>query len=146
MEMLVKLLTVAGLGAVELWAAIPAGLALQIHPLVTAIVAGTGAMLGVLAVLMLGEGLRSWLKRWHHGGSDGQHGGVYRIWVRWGVVGLGLLAPLLTGAPLGAALAVTVGAPRGRLFFSMALGIAIWSAILTLAGVLGWAAFDALTH
>lgn len=146
MEMLVKVLTILGLGALELWAAIPAGLALQLHPVATAVVAGIGALLGVLIVITLGDGIRSWLMRRHDGGGDGQHGRIYRIWASYGVVGLGLLAPLLVGALLGAALGVTLGAPRGRLLFWMGLGIVLWSGLLTLAGVFGLAGLEALTH
>lgn len=146
MEMLVKMLTVAGLGMLELWAAIPAGLALGVNPVVTAVVAGVGALLGVVVVVVLGGGLRTWLLQRHGGRNHGREGRIYRILSRYGVVGLGLLAPLLTGAPLGAALAVTVGAPRGRFFFSMALGIVLWSVLLTLAAMLGLAGIEALTH
>jgi len=88
----VKLLTVLGLGAVKLWAAIPAGLALRPHPLGVGIAAAIGAILGVLVVLMLGEQVRTRLLRWHERGEDRQRGRIYRIWTRYGLVGLGLLA------------------------------------------------------
>jgi hypothetical protein len=57
-----------------------------------------------------------------------------------------LLAPLLTGAPLGTALGMALGAPTGRLLLWMSLGIAAWSALLTVAGALGLAGIEALTH
>lgn len=143
MELMIKLLMVLGLGAIELWAAIPTGLALQLHPLITGIVAAIGAMMGALVVLMLGERIRTWLVRRHNGESEwGRHGRIYRIWHRYGVIGLGLLAPLLTGAPLGVAIGLTLGAPTGRLLLWTSLGIAFWSAILTLAGALGLAVIE----
>lgn len=144
METLLKLLAVLGLGALELWAAIPAGWALQLHPLVTGIVAAIGAILGVLVVLTLGEGVRTWLLRRHGRGGGGRHGRIYGIWLRYGVIGLGLLAPVLVGAPLGAALGLALGVPAGRLLLWMSLGIALWSGVLTLAGVLGLAGLEAL--
>jgi membrane protein YqaA with SNARE-associated domain len=52
---LAKLVTVFALGAVELWAAIPAGLALHVSPVLVAVVAAAGAMLGVLVVVVLGR-------------------------------------------------------------------------------------------
>lgn len=151
MELILKLVTVFGLGAVELWAAIPAGLALKLNPLVTGITAAAGTMLAVLVVVFLGERVRGWLARWRKAGSgaqdqgrQGRQGRAFRIWNRYGVVGLGLLAPLITGAPLGAALAVTLGAATRRLVFWMGVGIALWSALLTAAGALGFVGAEKL--
>jgi len=59
MELLIKLLTVLVLGAVELWVAIPAGLALELSPSVTAITAASGGVLGLLVILTLGERIRN---------------------------------------------------------------------------------------
>jgi len=143
MEILLKVLTVFGLAAVELWTAIPAGLALDLHPVLIGVVSAAGAILGVVVILVLGERVRSWLLR-KRGGEKRQHGRIYRIWVRYGVVGLGLLAPLLTGAPLGTALAIAFGAPTGRLLLWMSVGIAAWSALLTTAAALGLAGIESL--
>jgi hypothetical protein len=144
-DFLLKVLTVLGLGVVELWAAIPAGLALDLHPLLTGVVSAVGAILGVLIILVLGERVRGWLLR-RRGSEKGQHGRIYRIWVSYGVAGLGLLAPLLTGAPLGTALGMALGAPTGRLLLWMSVGIAAWSALLTAAAALGLAGIEALTR
>lgn len=142
-----KLLTVLGLGALELWAAIPAGLALRLSAVATGITAAVGAILGALVVLFLGERVRSRLMQ-HHNGRDEKrpHGHIYKIWHHYGVIGLGLLAPLLTGAPLGVALGLTLGAPPGRLFFCVSLGIVLWSTVLTLIAALGLVGIEALGH
>ena len=134
----VKLLSVFALGAVELWAAIPAGLALNASPVLVGVVAAAGAIFGVLVVVVLGERVRDWVMRRHGDGSQtGRHGLTHRIWDRYGVIGLGLLAPLLTGAPVGAALGLALGVPANRLLFWLSIGIALWSIVLTLVGVLG---------
>lgn len=146
-KLVMKLLTVLGLGAIELWAAIPAGLALRLHPMAVGITAAIGAMVGALVVVLLGERVRTWLVR-RRGGKEGKerHRLIYRIWHRYGVIGLGLLAPLLTGATLGAALGLTLGVPAGRLLFWISLGIVLWSIGLTLAAALGLAGIEALGH
>lgn len=147
MELGIKLLTVLGLGALELWAAIPAGLALELHPIAVGIAAAVGAFLGALAVVSLGERVRAWLvQRQGQKKKKGQHGLIYRIWHRYGVIGLGLLAPLLTGAPLGVALGLTLGASSSRLLFWISVGIVLWSTALTLAGALGLAGIQTLKH
>ncbi len=144
---MLKLLTVLGLGAIELWAAIPAGLALKLHPVAIFLTATIGALLGALLTALLGERVRAWLIK--HRKSTGEKknpGRIYRIWLRYGVVGLGLSAPLLTGAPAAVALGLALGAPRGRLLFWVSLGIILWSPVLTIAGVLGFAGIEALWH
>jgi hypothetical protein len=145
MEYLMKLLTVLGLGIVDMWVAILPGFVLQLHPLETAIAVAFGAILGVLVVLKLGERMRTILM--HNRKSDDKKlGRIHCIWERYGVEGLGMLAPLLVGAPLGAVLGVTLGAPVNRLLMWMSLGIVLWSAVFTLAGLLGLAGIEALGH
>lgn len=122
---------------------IPSGFVLQLHPLETGIAAAAGAILGVLFVLKLGERIRTLLL--HDRESKGRKlGRIHRIWDRYGIEGLGILAPLLVGAPLGAALGITLGAPVNRLLIWMSLGIVLWSAVFTLAGLLGLAGIEAL--
>ena len=144
---IMELLTVFGLGMIELWAAIPTGLALQLHPVMTGLAAALGAMTGVVVVVLMGERARTWLAQRHNSGNkDGAHGHIHRIWERFGAVGLGVLAPLLVGAPLGAALGIALGASPRRLLFWMSVGIVGWSAVLTLAGALGVIGIQSLAH
>lgn len=147
MEFIIKLLTVLGLGAIELWTAIPAGFALKLHPVTIGITAAIGAMLGGVVVILLGERVRSWLmRRYSRKDEKGEQSRIHQIWHRYGVIGLGLLAPLLTGAPLGVALGLTIGAPSGRLLFWIGIGIVLWSTVLTLVGALGVAGIESLWH
>jgi hypothetical protein len=147
MELFLKLLSVFVIAAVELWAAIPAGLALGLHPVWTGITVAGGAILGTFLVIFVGGRLRNWLvRRQARKEGEKQPGLIHRIWQRHGAMGLGLLAPLLTGTPLGAALGMALGAPTGRLMAWMSLGIILWTAILTTLGALGWAGIEALGH
>jgi hypothetical protein len=135
------------MGAVELWVAVPAGLALQIHPIATGITAAVGGMLGIMVVALTGDRLRTWFLQRRTGTFGSRYSRhVSHLWSRYGVVGLGLLAPLLVGAPLGTALGMTLGVPTGRLLFWMSLGVALCSAGLTLAGTLGLIGIQALGH
>jgi len=133
--------TVFILGAVELWAAIPAGFALGLPPAVTAIAAAMGAITGVLVIVLIGDRARtSMLARpgAMHAGPGG--GTIRRVWDRFGVVGLGLLAPVLVGAALGAALGLLLGASARRCLIWLSVGVVLWTIILTgaaTAGVIG---------
>jgi membrane protein YqaA with SNARE-associated domain len=139
--MWLKWLAVFGLGMTGLWQGIPAGFALQLHPLVTAATAAAGSLLATLIVLFLGDKLRQRLIR-RKPAADGNVPAerlIDRVWRRYGVVGLGLLGPGLTGAPLGAALGLSMGVPGRRLLSWLALGIVLWSTGMTLAGMAGTA-------
>ncbi len=140
---IIRLLTVFGLGALELWVAIPAGFALQLHPLVTGITAAAGAITGVMIVLVPGDRIRKWLIE-RNSGRNEPRGRIYLLWDNYGTAGLGLFAPLLVGAPLGTALGLSLGTPAKRLLLWMSLGIVLCSAALTLAGSLGLSGIEAL--
>lgn len=140
-----KIFAVFGLGIVELWAAVPTGFALGVAPLFIGLASAAGAIIGVVVIVLLGERLRAWfVRRYDIQGKRDRQSVAWRIWDRWGVLGLGLLAPLITGAPLGAAIGLALGVPTRRLLLWMIIGIAVWSALLTLLGVLGLAGIRSL--
>ena len=132
-----QFLSVVAIGVVELWAAVPAGIAMGLPaPLVWAATV-CGALLGIAVVVVAGDRLRTWLvDRFGHGGAR-EGGRLRRVWDRYGVIGWGLLAPLLLGAPLAAAIGVALGAARGRLVLWLGVGAVMWTTVLTFAVVLG---------
>ncbi len=141
-DTLFKLAGVFALAALELWAAVPAGLALGLHPALVAVTAATGAWAGAAVIGLLGARARAWVLARRGGGGPHAHGVVRRVWERYGVVGLGLLAPLLVGAPLGTAVGVAAGAPLRSLLAWMAAGVTLWSGLLAAAGALGLAGLE----
>ncbi len=123
-----------------LWGAIPLGLVLGISPWVTGVTAATGARLGVIAVVTVRNLPRRRLLCLYKGESKGRtHRLIYRVWDSYGAAGLGLLAPLLVGAPLGTAIAMALGIPTGRLLVWVGFGIVVWSVGLTFGFALGLA-------
>jgi hypothetical protein len=132
-------LAIAALGAATLWSAVPVGIALGLDPWTVCVAAAAGAGLGTALVLALSDRvgrappatLATFVAR--------RHGLLYRAWTRYGVPGFGLLAPLLIGAPLGAAAGILMRVPAGRLAFWLMAGIVLWSAILTYTAALGLA-------
>ena len=143
MELVAKFITVIGLGIIELWAAIPAGTALKLHPLLNGLAAGLGAIIGALLVIIIGDRLRNWLlkKKENKQKNKGQ---IYRIWNKYGVIGLGMLSPLITGASLGAAIGISLGASPKRLLFWMSIGIVFWTILLTAISTFGFAIFETI--
>ena len=142
MDVIYGTILVFGASILELWVGIPIGLALQLNPFIIGTAAALGAILAAFLVSFLGGGIRERFIKWHYGeNKDFKEGNFYKIWNKYGIIGLGLLSPLLFGAPLGAALGIALGAERKALFLWMSVGIVIWSIFLTSAGYLGLMTF-----
>ena len=137
METLLQLLGVFALSVVELWAAVPAGVALGLPPILVWLTTVVGGMVGIVVVVLAGERLRAWLvSRLGHGRArEGRR--LRSIWERYGVIGCGLLGPLVLGAPLSAAVGVGLGAPKYRLLIWLGAGVVLWTTILTAAAAFG---------
>ena len=138
MELILQALTVFVLSILELWLAIPAGLVMGLNPVAIAVMSILGAICGALIMARVGEKLRNWLSQKY--GWDilkRRQGIIHRIWQKYGVIGLGLLAPFITGAPLGTALGIAMGTPKKKLLLWISIGIVLWGIGLTVAGTMG---------
>ncbi|MFO7321684.1 MAG: small multi-drug export protein [Chloroflexota bacterium] len=127
---------------VSLWASIPAGMAfgLNIAPVVLA--ASLAYAAGVAIVVLPGEPVRRWLL-WRLGDRARLNPDslVGRAWSRYGLIGLAFLAPVTTGAQIGALIGLALNTPPLRLFFWMALGGLLWTVALAAAVLFGvWGA------
>jgi membrane protein YqaA with SNARE-associated domain len=133
-----KLLTIFALGVAELWAAAPAGVVMRLDPLLVCAVAALGAVAGGTVIILLGERVKAWLQqRRKREKLEERRGLLYRVWQRYGVIGWGLLAPLLIGSPLGAAFGLILGSPVRRLLVWLSVGSVLWSVIFSLLIVFG---------
>ena len=131
-------------GVVELWLAVPMGIALKLNPILIVAVSASSAILAVLIVAFLGDSLRSKFIAWRYGEDKKfESSRIHDVWNKYGVVGLGLLSPLLFGAPIGTAVGITFGASKDNLILWMSMGIIIWSVGLTAAGIMGLMSFEA---
>lgn len=129
--------SVLGSGVLELWVAIPLGFTLQLHPVTTAILSSLGSLLSAVIIIFFGSSLRIWLIKRFQRNNMGKDSRMGRIWNRYGIIGLGFLSPLLTGAPLGAAIGISFNAEPRKLLLWMAVGIVFWSCVLTAATAYG---------
>ncbi|MBB6670930.1 small multi-drug export protein [Cohnella nanjingensis] len=136
MNIWIQIVTVVATSIVELWAAIPLGFAFGLHPVLIGTACAVGSILAAAIVIFFGKSLREWLQRRMNRGQK-RGGRLTRIWEKYGVAGLGFLSPLITGAPLGAAIGIAMGAKPVKLFVWMTVGIVAWSAILTGAVAMG---------
>jgi hypothetical protein len=131
------LLAVFGVAIIEIWFAVPTGLALGLPAPVIWIMTVAGAIVSVSLVASTGDALRTWLVRRRGKEWPATTGRIYGIWVRYGVPGWGLVSPLFMSPPMGTAVALMLGAPKRRLLGWMFAGVVLWVTILVVAGIVG---------
>ncbi|NOU92831.1 small multi-drug export protein [Paenibacillus sp. LMG 31456] len=129
-------------GILELWVAIPLGFTLKLPPVLTAIWSAVGSIGAAAIIIFFGKSIRSWLVHRFQQKNERKETTMSRIWKKYGIIGLGFLSPLITGAPLGAAIGVSFGAKPDKLMLWMTIGIVFWSAVLTTAVSLGVMTFS----
>jgi hypothetical protein len=138
LNVFLKISSVFGFGMIGLWEGIPMGFVLQLPALLVGVVSAFGSATATLIVFLLGERIQAWLLR-RRGNAPPEKSDrlIDRVWRRYGVVGFGLLAPCLVGAPLGVALGIFLRAPARTLLLWLLAGIALWAVLLTIAGAYG---------
>jgi hypothetical protein len=140
MDLILRILTVVALGAGGIMQAVAAGTILELDPLVTTLAVSVGGVIGIIIVTLAGERLRRFFLRWIGGNDRFQsHWSYKKIWLPYGVPGLGLFGPILINPPVTAALGVALGAPRGRFLIWSAFGVVFGSALMAYSVAAGWA-------
>ena len=138
--MVLQFFTVFFTAMFELWVAIPIGIGFKLEPIIIIMATSLGATIGSIFVILLGNGIQKLILRGHKQKAE-KETTIKKIWNKYGVIGLGLLSPLLTGAPLGVALGLMFNAEKKKLLIFVVLGIIIWSTVLTLIGVYSFDTF-----
>ena len=97
MNQLLKLLSTAAAGALDVWVGIITGVALGLSPALSGAVSIASALAGVTLVVAVGGRLQQLIYRSRHLAKRRER--VERVWKRYGIPGLALQAPLITGLP-----------------------------------------------
>ncbi len=134
-----KILSTAAAGALDVWVGIITGLALGLSPALSGAVSIVGAVVGVTLVVALGGRLRHLIYRSRRLAKRRER--IERVWERYGIPGVALQAPLLTGPLLATLLALALGAPPRPLLLWMLASVVLWGAVLTGAAALGFSVF-----
>ncbi len=137
MNQLSKLLSTAAAGALDVWVGIVTGLALGLSPTLSGVVSVASAIAGVTLVVALGGGVRVLVYRSRRLARRRER--IGRVWERYGIPGVALQAPLLTGPILATLLAL--GAPPRLLLLWMLASVVFWGAVITGAAALGFSMF-----
>lgn len=140
MDLLLKLLSTAAAGALDVWVGIITGVALGLSPTLSGAVSIASAVVGVTLVVVAGERLQGRIYRSRKLAK--RRARIERVWKRYGIPGVALQAPLLTGPLLGTILALGLGAPPRTLLYWMFASIVVWGVVLTGAAALGLSVFS----
>lgn len=134
----------AAIPIVEILVVIPVAIGVGLDPGPTGVVAFAGnAGSVVLLVAFHRRVSRLWARR--RGDPADREPGRYararRVWDRYGLPGLALAAPVLTGVHIAALLALAAGSTGRAVAAWMTAGIAAWTVVLVVASVFGLSLF-----
>jgi hypothetical protein len=133
--MLAKAFSIFTLAMIELWAAVPLGIKLDVDPVVVAAVTIAGAIAGTLVAAFAGGLVNKLLALRTKDPTKGTAGWLTQR----GPWAIGLLGPLLLGATISAALAASLGLSRRVWMPLLVAGICVWTVTVTLLTVHGFA-------
>jgi membrane protein YqaA with SNARE-associated domain len=133
--MFYKILTIAGLATFEIYAAIPAGFAFGLNPIVIFLASLFGGLVGVFVAAYLGDKIKKWLNQFRTPKPEkAKLGFILKIWEKYGVIGLGLLGTMSVGAPISIGVGVGFNVPTNKMVFWCCLGVLIRCALFTSIG------------
>lgn len=122
-------LAIAGLALLDLWLAVPAALALKLHPGLAVLLIATTSSLGVVAAVYFSGSLRNRFAAKF--GKEGYLGGrTAKYMEKYGTTGIGLLAPIVLGPILTCVCAIALGAKPRQLALSTVAGVVLWSGVI----------------
>jgi membrane protein YqaA with SNARE-associated domain len=136
--MLLKILTVTGLATFEIYAAIPAGYAMGLSPWIILLASVTGGLVGVFVAAFLGDKIKALIYKNKTPKTEKPKTGlVYRIWEKYGLIGLGLIGTFTVGAPVSIAVGVGFNANLHKLLFWCCIGVVARCIVFTYVGYHG---------
>ena len=126
---------------VEIFFAIPAGVAMGLDVFLVALVAFVGNFLPLPLLALLHERLSRRFPRLFGAAATGARRRrgerARRALARWGVPGLALQAPVGTGSHFAIPLALTLGAGQRQTLAWMGVALVLWTVAIALVSVLG---------
>jgi membrane protein YqaA with SNARE-associated domain len=137
--MIFKILTIIGLATFEVYAAIPAGFAFQLSPLVIFLSSTTGGLIGVVVAAYLGSLIQRFFAKYRKTPKEEKpkSGFILRVWEKYGLVGLGVIGTMTVGGPISIGVGVGFNVPINKLVFYCCIGVIARCAIFTFLGELG---------
>ncbi len=133
---MLEIFTVAGLATFEVYAAIPAGFAFDMHPFSIFLWSAIGGLVGVFVAAFLGDRIRAYFRK-DKPVKEKKPGLAHRLWEKYGIIGLGFLGTMTVGAPISLAVGVGFNAPLKKLVTWCCIGVLVRCAAFTAIGHYG---------
>ena len=127
-----KYLIVYLAGATGIWKGIPAGIALNLHPVLTGLFTALGSISSVLILFFAGDSFRQWvIGKFGNKRIERKKSKFIKLTDRYGTWGIGLLTTGLLGPFTSLFLGLILIKDTRRFLIYLILGIFIWSFILS---------------
>ncbi|UJL46233.1 small multi-drug export protein [Virgibacillus sp. NKC19-16] len=124
----------------EIAVVIPLGIVRGLSPFWVMLLAFVGNVITVLPVVFGADKIMEWYaKRREKKGkeSSNRNDRGRRIWNKYGLPGLALLGPIVTGIHLAALIAMTLGAQKTSATIWLTISLGIWTLVLGIGTILG---------
>lgn len=145
-KMMAGILTAFGLGFVYFISAVPASVAAGAPLWAAALSAWLGYSAGGLAIIVAGAPLRTWvLRKCAISTKPDPTKLFWRIWTRFGLFGLGFIAPVTLGPQVTAAIALVLGERPVKIQLAIFLGVAPWVLLFACLTAFGHSAISQTT-
>jgi membrane protein YqaA with SNARE-associated domain len=136
--MILKILTVAGLATFEIYAAIPAGYAMGLSPWAILLASTIGGIAGAFIATFLGDKIKALIYKNKKNKTEKPKTGLaYRIWEKYGLIGLGVIGTFTVGAPVSIAVGTGFNANLHKLLFWCCIGVIARCVVFTYIGYHG---------
>jgi membrane protein DedA with SNARE-associated domain len=134
-SVLTQIITIYIAGITGLYKGVPVGFAFQASPVLIALFTALGSVTIVLAIFFAGDQLKNRIiERFGKKKMEKKSGLFTRIMEKYGLVGLGIIAPGFIG-PIGAIIMGLIMIQNTKLFLVYLIaGIFLWSIALTTVG------------
>ena len=133
--MILEILTVAGLASFEIYAAIPTGFAFELHPIIIFLSSLVGGLAGVFVAAFLGDRIRKlFSKKKTQKEEKPKTSLAHRLWLKYGIIGLGFIGTVTVGAPASIAVGIGFNAPLKKLLTWCCIGVLVRCAVFTTIG------------
>lgn len=126
----------------EVLLVVPAAILAGLAPVPVVVLAAAGNIVTIVPAVLLADRIRTWLRRRRSTGDDetvepARAGRGQRVMERYGLPGLALLGPLVTGIHVAALVAIGAGANRRSTLYWLSLGVLVWSIVMAAITVVG---------
>jgi hypothetical protein len=129
------IVTVFGFGFFYLVGAVPAGMAVGLSAAASAFIAWCGYAAGAWVMIFAANSLGKWIARkLKIPDQPDPEKFLSKVWSRFGLIGLGLLAPVTIGPQAGCVMAIAFGEKPWKAATALSLGVVPWCVGFAYAG------------